>query len=199
MDSYTDYSSKRLPIEKLCMRLVFLILFCQVCLLASSQVPDSIQKAKSKRLSLSKFPKPEAAQKKNAYVVVTSDKKSSTSGDTWENAWTDYIEDQSRVIAGKLLAKDSSRRIYKVFIDFWVNEDGSLKEFTIAGSDQVFVPAQAIIDGNKVVVWSDAVAQPAAVRFAWKNFPTPNLFNKAGLPASPFRTDNWKLITEGKN
>ena len=65
------------------MRLVFLILFCQVCLLASSQVPDSIQKAKSKRLSLSKFPRPEAPQKKNAYVVVTSDKKSSTSGDTW--------------------------------------------------------------------------------------------------------------------
>jgi len=116
------------------MRLVFLILFCQVCLLASSQVPDSIQKAKSKRLSLSKFPKPEAPQKKNAYVVVTSDKKTATSGDTWENAWTDYIEDQSRVIAGKLLAKDSSRRIYKVMIDFWVNEDGTLKDLKVTST-----------------------------------------------------------------
>lgn len=116
------------------MRFVLLILFCQLALLASSQVPDSIQKAKSKRLSLSKYPKPEAPEKKNAYVVVTSDKKSSANGDTWENAWTDYIEDQSRVIAGKLLAKDSSTRIYKVYIDFWVNEDGSLKDLKVTSN-----------------------------------------------------------------
>ena len=113
------------------MRFVFLILFCLISLLASTQVPDSIQKAKSKRLSLSKFPKAEAPAKKNAFVVVTSDKKTATSGDSWENAWTDYIEDQSRVIAGKLLAQDSSRRIYKVMIDFWVNEDGSLKDLKV--------------------------------------------------------------------
>jgi hypothetical protein len=113
------------------MRFVLLILFCQFALLASSQVPDSIQKAKSKRLSLSKFPRPEAPQKKNAYVVVTSDKKTS---DPWENAWTDYIEDHSRIIAGKLLAQDSSRRIYKVMIDFWVNEDGSLKDLKVTSN-----------------------------------------------------------------
>jgi len=103
-------------------------------LLASSQVPDSIQKAKSKRLSLSKYPRPEAPQKKNAYVVVTSDKRTSTGADQWENAWTDYIEDQSRVIAGRLLAKDSSRRIYKVYIDFWVNEDGTLKDLKVTSN-----------------------------------------------------------------
>ncbi|WP_147205969.1 sialate O-acetylesterase [Segetibacter aerophilus] len=74
-----------------------------------------------------------------------------------------------------------------------------LTEFTIAGDDQKFVPARATISGNEVVVWSDAVAKPVAVRFAWRNIPTPNFYNKAGLPASPFRTDNWKGITEGKN
>ena len=116
------------------MRFVLLILFCHFALLASSQVPDSVQKAKSKRLSLSKYPKPEAPQKKNAFVVVTSDKKTSISSDPWENAWTDYIENQSRAIAGKLLAQDSSRRIYKVYIDFWVNEDGTLKDLKVTSS-----------------------------------------------------------------
>jgi hypothetical protein len=122
-------------------RFVLLILFCQFALLASSQVPDSIQKAKSKRLSLSKFPRPEAPQKKNAYVVVTSDKKTVNSTDPWENTWTDYIEDQSRVIAGKLLAQDSSRLIYKVIIDFWVNEDGSLKDLKVTSNP----PSQFVV------------------------------------------------------
>ena len=78
-------------------------------------------------------------------------------------------------------------------------KDGELKEFTIAGDDQNFVPAKAIIEGDEIVVWSDQVTKPAAVRFAWKSIPRPNLYNKAGLPASPFRTDNWKLTTEGRN
>ena len=79
------------------------------------------------------------------------------------------------------------------------NDGKELTEFTIAGDDQQFVPAKAVIEGPKVVVWNDAVVKPTAVRFAWKNVPQPNLFNKAGLPASPFRTDNWKGVTEGKN
>jgi len=79
-------------------------------------------------------------------------------------------------------------------------KDGQeLKEFTIAGNDQKFVPAKATIQGNEVVVWSEQVIAPASVRFAWSNVPKPNLYNKAGLPASPFRTDNWKGMTEGKN
>lgn len=61
--------------------------------------------------------------------------------------------------------------------------------FTIAGADQQFVPAQAEIDGATVLVWSDAVANPVAVRFAWHQIAEPNLMNKAGLPASAFRTD----------
>jgi sialate O-acetylesterase len=80
-----------------------------------------------------------------------------------------------------------------------VAKDGALKEFTIAGDDQNFVAANAKIEGNTVVVWSDQVKSPRAVRFAWKNVPHPNLYNGAGLPASPFRTDSWKLSTEGKN
>ena len=78
-------------------------------------------------------------------------------------------------------------------------KDGELKEFTIAGDDQNFVPAQAKIEGNNVMVWNDAVKNPKAVRFAWKNIPKPNLYNGAGLPASPFRTDEWKLATQDKN
>jgi sialate O-acetylesterase len=78
-------------------------------------------------------------------------------------------------------------------------KDGDLKEFTIAGADGVFVPANAKIDGTTVVVWSDSVKDPKAVRFAWKDVPHPNLYNGAGLPASPFRTDNLKLTTEGIN
>ena len=78
-------------------------------------------------------------------------------------------------------------------------KDGDLKEFTIAGEDENFVMAKAIIDGNEIVVWSDGINNPKAVRFAWKSVPHPNLFNNAGLPASPFRTDTWKLTTQGNN
>src|SRR5439155_21056586 len=81
----------------------------------------------------------------------------------------------------------------------YTKNNEALTEFTIAGDDQVFVPAQASIDGNTVLVWSDAVPHPVAVRFAWRNVPRPNLYNGAGLPASPFRTDNWKLNTQGIN
>lgn len=63
-----------------------------------------------------------------------------------------------------------------------------LTHFEIAGKDQVFHSAQASIEGDKVVVKSGAVARPTAVRFAWGNLATPNLFNAAGLPASCFTT-----------
>lgn len=81
-----------------------------------------------------------------------------------------------------------------------VTKDGNeLTEFTIAGDDEKFVAAKAAIIGDEVVVWSDAVVKPVAVRFAWRNIPKPNFYNKAELPASPFRTDSWKGVTEGKN
>lgn len=66
---------------------------------------------------------------------------------------------------------------------------GELVGFTIAGADGNFHPAQATIEDETVVVTSPAVTAPAAVRYAWANVPAGNLFNRAGLPASPFRTD----------
>jgi len=64
-----------------------------------------------------------------------------------------------------------------------------LKGFTVAGKDGVFHPALAGIKGDRVLVWSENVREPVAVRYAWANVPEGNLINRAGLPASPFRTD----------
>lgn len=73
-----------------------------------------------------------------------------------------------------------------------VAKDGELKEFAIAGSDQKFVWAKAVIKKNKIIVSSEAVKNPVAVRYAWADNPDEaNLYNKEDLPASPFRTDNW--------
>lgn len=63
----------------------------------------------------------------------------------------------------------------------------------ICGSDKKFVFANAKIEGNKVIVFSDKVNQPIAVRYGWADFPKINLFNKDGIPASPFRTDEWDI------
>jgi sialate O-acetylesterase len=68
-------------------------------------------------------------------------------------------------------------------------KDGELKGFTIAGADGKFVPAKAEIKGNHVTVSAEGVTEPKAVRYGWANTPDVNLFNKEGLPASPFRTD----------
>lgn len=69
-------------------------------------------------------------------------------------------------------------------------DDEPLSQFAIAGKDKKFVWAQAEIQGNTVVVWSDEIAEPAYVRYAWADNPAgANLYNKEGLPASPFRTD----------
>jgi sialate O-acetylesterase len=74
----------------------------------------------------------------------------------------------------------------------------SLKGFEIAGEDQIFQPATASIVNNKLVVTSDKVSQPVAVRYGWKADNSElNLFTKEFLPVSPFRTDNFKLKTKG--
>jgi sialate O-acetylesterase len=70
-----------------------------------------------------------------------------------------------------------------------VTKGDVLKYFTIAGADKKYVWAQARIDGDAVMVWSDAVAIPVSVRYAWVDNPEgANLYNKEGLPASPFST-----------
>lgn len=86
------------------------------------------------------------------------------------------------------------------FLNAWKGleaKDGTLSSFEIAGEDRKFYPAVARIDGDTVVVRSDAVPKPVAVRYAWQNSPVASLFNGTGLPAAPFRTDDWPGITEG--
>lgn len=75
---------------------------------------------------------------------------------------------------------------------------GELKGFSIAGADRKFVWADARIDGDSVIVSSPQVEKPAAVRFGWADYPVVNLWNKDGLPASPFRTDDFPMITGPK-
>jgi sialate O-acetylesterase len=75
---------------------------------------------------------------------------------------------------------------------------GYLKGFEIAGADKQFHWAKAYISGDDVIVLSDEVASPVAVHYGWADDAMEaNLFNKEGFPASPFRTDHWKGITEG--
>ncbi len=78
-----------------------------------------------------------------------------------------------------------------------VKDVDALKGFAIAGDDRKFVWADATIDGDTVIVRSPQVTQPVAVRYAWSNNPECNLYNKADLPAIPFRTDDWAGMTTG--
>ena len=70
------------------------------------------------------------------------------------------------------------------------SEGEELRTFEIAGEDQVFYPASAVVEGNQIKVWSDKVKEPKVVRYAWQPFTRANLVNGAGLPASTFRSDN---------
>jgi sialate O-acetylesterase len=75
---------------------------------------------------------------------------------------------------------------------------GYVRGFEIAGHNQKFHYAQAFIEGNEVIVLAESVSAPVAVRYAWADNPEDaNLFNREGFPASPFRTDTWKGVTEG--
>jgi sialate O-acetylesterase len=78
----------------------------------------------------------------------------------------------------------------------WVVRGQSLLGFEIAGQDQQFLPADATVAGNEVVLTSSHVPKPVAARYAWANDPKCNLYNKVGLPAPPFRTDDWPVSTQ---
>lgn len=76
---------------------------------------------------------------------------------------------------------------------------GFVRGFQVAGDDQKFYWAKAVLVGDKVEVWSDNVPKPVAVRYAWDNNPGPlDLYNALGLPALPFRSDSWPRITKGQ-
>jgi len=81
-----------------------------------------------------------------------------------------------------------------------IRDGDKLDEFAIAGADHKWYWANAKIAGKDAIeVWSDAVPQPVAVRYAFNNNPRhPNLTNETGLPAAPFRSDNWPGPTDGK-
>ena len=87
----------------------------------------------------------------------------------------------------------------KATIDFNFANDGlmvkgsNISPLLIAGSDKVFYPAEAKISGSKLIVSSEKVKEPVAVRFAFSSAAVGNLFSKNGLPVAPFRTDNWKV------
>lgn len=75
---------------------------------------------------------------------------------------------------------------------------GYVRGFEIAGADKKFYYAKAEISGDKVIVYNENVKNPVAVRYAWSDAPVDaNLYNSADFPASPFRTDDWKGVTEG--
>ncbi len=100
------------------------------------------------------------------------------------------------VMESSSVAGDSVRIRFKHAEGGLVAKGGeTLKGFAVAGEDRKFVWAEARIDGDSVVVRSDKVTKPVAVRYAWADNPECNLCNKAGLPASPFRTDDWPGVT----
>ncbi|UOG75415.1 sialate O-acetylesterase [Hymenobacter tibetensis] len=76
--------------------------------------------------------------------------------------------------------------------------NGVLKGFAVAGADKKFHWATAKLEGQQVVVSSEAVPTPVAVRYAWASNPEATLYNREGLPAAPFRTDQWEGVTHGK-
>jgi sialate O-acetylesterase len=80
-------------------------------------------------------------------------------------------------------------------VEVVLGSDAQLTGFQIAGADQKFHWADAEIRGRTVVVSSPEVPEPKSVRYGWSDFPVVNLYNSAGLPASPFRTDDWPGVT----
>jgi sialate O-acetylesterase len=76
------------------------------------------------------------------------------------------------------------------------NNTGPLEGFAICGAERKWVWAEAKIEDNQVIVWSDEVPAPVAVRYGWAGNPTCNLYNGAGFPASPFRTDDFPITSQ---
>jgi sialate O-acetylesterase len=104
-------------------------------------------------------------------------------------AYGEHIEYSGPVYAGMKMEGSRAVLNFTHLADGLVAHGGDLRGFTIAGSDGKFSPAEAKIVGDTVVVSSPDVLHPAAVRYGWEKSPDVNLFNRDGLPATPFRTD----------
>ena len=106
---------------------------------------------------------------------------------------------ENNIVCSGPIYKSMKVKVNKIILTFdyvgsglMAKGGGSLKYFSIAGKDKKFIWAKAKIENNKVVVWSDKLTNPVAVRYAWADNPDgANLYNKEGLPASPFRTDDF--------
>ena len=90
---------------------------------------------------------------------------------------------------------DKVRIHFKYNAGLKTRDGGAVKGFAIAGEDRRFVWADSRIDRDTVIVSSPAISKPLAVRYGWADNPIANLYNNAGLPASPFRTDDWPGVT----
>lgn len=96
------------------------------------------------------------------------------------------------------ISRGEARLTFKNVGQGLVAQGGPLTGFQICGSDRQWTWAEARIEGRKVIVSSPHVSRPVAVRYGWSDFPIVNLFNTEGLPATPFRTDNFPMITAPK-
>jgi Predicted peptidase len=113
-------------------------------------------------------------------------------------AYNKDIPADAPIYSGYKIEDNRIRIYFKNAPEGLVSKDGEpIKGFTIAGANHRFVNAQAKIDSNSVVVWNNQISIPVAVRHAWAQYPIVNLYNKAELPASSFRTDKWPVDTKG--
>ena len=107
---------------------------------------------------------------------------------------TVYYRDQEYsgpLFAGSQMEEGKMRLSFRNANGMKAKDGGAVKGFTIAGEDHEIHSADAEIQGDHVIVSSKEVPKPVAVRYAWADNPECNLINEAGLPASPFRTDDW--------
>jgi len=121
---------------------------------------------------------------RNALALHYGVKRLSYSGPLFERM---VIEEDEGIKKARIYFRHTARGLEST--------DGDPKYFEIAGDDRVFYKATALIDDDNVIVWSEEVENPVAVRFGFSNIAEPNLYNSEGLPASPFRTDDWDIET----
>lgn len=141
----------------------------------------------------------------NTALIITQDVADSNSvhytnkepiGERAKNAALSLVYNKPRIYLGPIF-KSMKVEGNRAIIEFYNASNGlvvkgdQLNGFAVSGNDKKFVFATAKIEKNKVIITSDKISQIIAVRYGWADFPIVNLYNKEGIPASPFRTDNF--------
>ena len=106
-------------------------------------------------------------------------------------AYNEKIDYSGPLYKGMKKEKNAIRLYFDHVYSGLAARGGELKGFAIAGADKKFVWANAVIEGESVLVSAPGLTDPEAVRYAWGDNPAVNFYNKADLPAAPFRTDEW--------